>query len=111
MTISTMQLSIVTLTIMTNVNFYRIHTSLQINQIAENIIMSDRVLKYYHQKNLFFFSLGPPLAVEINMQVRSMGPISEVDMVTIFHFLRYFKNFSGVNIIKLVSLIADDEAK
>ena len=24
---------------------------------------------------------GPPLVVEINMQVRSMGPISEVDMV------------------------------
>ena len=30
--------------------------------------------------NKFHF-LGPPLVVEINMQVRSMGPISEVDMV------------------------------
>ena len=34
----------------------------------------------------FLFSLfiiaGPPLRVEINMQVRSMGPISEVDMVS-----------------------------
>ncbi len=31
----------------------------------------------------FYFS-GPPLVVEINMQVRSMGPISEIDMVS-FH--------------------------
>ena len=46
-------------------------------------------LKDWECKNSSFFVLsnfslcfsGPPLQVEINMQVRSMGPISEIDMV------------------------------
>ena len=28
-------------------------------------------------------SLGPSLLIEVNMQVRSMGPISEMDMVSL----------------------------
>ena len=37
---------------------------------------------------------GPPLPVEINMQVRSMGPISEIDMVGKLHifFLHYLSS-------------------
>ena len=28
------------------------------------------------------YSTGPPVLIEVNMQVRSMGPISEMDMVS-----------------------------
>jgi hypothetical protein len=31
-------------------------------------------------------SLGPSLLIEVNMQVRSMGPISEMDMVSLSLF-------------------------
>ena len=35
----------------------------------------------HHKIHSFFSSPGDPLTVDINMQVRSMGPISEIDMV------------------------------
>ena len=38
--------------------------------------------KYFWHQQIDMFA-GPPLVVEINMQVRSMGPISEVDMVSV----------------------------
>jgi len=32
---------------------------------------------------MFLFSAGPPITVDVNLNIRSMGPISEMDMVFI----------------------------
>ena len=53
------------------------------NQTAQNVtFLLDHLLQQY-DNSLRPDIRGPPLIVEINMQVRSMGPISEVDMVSL----------------------------
>lgn len=50
------------------------------NQTAQNVtFLLDHLLQQY-DNSLRPDIRGPPLVVEINMQVRSMGPISEIDM-------------------------------
>lgn len=52
------------------------------SQTADNVtFLLDNLLKDY-DNSLRPNIGGEPLMVEINMQVRSMGPISEVDMVS-----------------------------
>ena len=44
------------------------------------------------------YSPGPPVLIEVNMQVRSMGPISEMDMVSKhvvpMILMTYFQSYS-----------------
>lgn len=46
----------------------------------------------YFMVNKFFFlyDLGPPAEVEVDIMVRSMGPISEIDMVSFLLFTEAF---------------------
>ena len=37
-----------------------------------------------------YIAVGPPVLIEVNMQVRSMGPISEMDMVSPAHKWRFY---------------------
>ena len=53
-----------------------------LSQSAKNVtFLLDNLLKDY-DNSLRPDMNGKPLLVEINMQVRSMGPISEIDMVS-----------------------------
>ena len=75
---------------------YEISSSLLANQTAYNVSkLLDSLLHNYDnslrpdfagEHNISdisrHFSPGPSLLIEVNMQVRSMGPISEMDMVS-----------------------------
>ena len=76
---------------------YEISSSLLANQTAYNVskLLDSLLLNYDNSLRPDFagehetfldisrhFSPGPSLLIEVNMQVRSMGPISEMDMVS-----------------------------
>ena len=68
------------------------HTVYNVSQLLDSLLSNyDNSLRpdtggeYKHQVFCFLlspFPPGPPVLIEVNMQVRSMGPISEMDMVS-----------------------------
>lgn len=48
------------------------------------LIIKKKKLILLNKQRLFFIPLGPPAEIEVDIMVRSMGPISEVDMVSCF---------------------------
>ena len=50
----------------------------EVKELNSRIISPPRPGKRFQFSCLF---AGPPVIIEVNMQVRSMGPISEMDMV------------------------------
>lgn len=49
-----------------------------------NIFQSDSIFYLVWKSHLNFCILEDPVDVQINMNIRSLGPISEMDMVRIY---------------------------